>query len=73
MKSTKLTAMFLVLALLPGCAMARRHPTRMKFLGLAVGAGIGLVAGLATRGSHCPPTYDGTPYDGTSPCPKDEK
>lgn len=48
----------------------RSHPTRTVLIGFGIGGGIGLMIEKFTE-HNCSNTYDGKPYYGTPPCPKD--
>jgi hypothetical protein len=67
----RLASILLLCSITSGCASMRRHPA---IYGLAIGAGVGIAAGLITKGVNCPQTeYEGKPYSGRSPgCPKPE-
>lgn len=50
------------------CSFARRHPA---VTGAIIGVAGGTAIALATRPGTCAKFYDGKPYNGTPPCPKD--
>jgi hypothetical protein len=67
----KIIALFLVVSMFTGCATMRRHPV---VTGLVAGAAVGITVGILTHQKTCPQkTYDGSPYQGTPPCPVEEK
>lgn len=54
-----------LLLLVPGCAVARRHP---RTTGIVVGSAAAVIV-TAVRHHSCARSYDGIPYQGTPPCP----